>query len=296
MGKLIMSTKRNMIMCKRQRFNRSAGGNGLAFFFLLVLGAFTALPILYSVINAFKPLPELFTYPPRFFVQHPTLRNFGELFRLQKDMLVPIERYLVNSLFVTAAGTVLYVAVAAMAAYPLARFDFTGKKVLFQLVVLCILFRPEVTAIPQYVVMAKMHLIDTLGAVIFPILGTTFGVFLMRQFMETIPNDILEAARVDGLGEGGIFFRMVLPMVRPAMLTLVIFTFQSMWNNNGVQVIYQEKLKLLPTALQQISTAGFERAGVAAVISVILMLPPVLLFVFSQRSVIETMAYSGMKT
>ena len=280
---------------KHKAINRSAGGNGLAFLFLLLLGAFTALPIVYSVINAFKPLPELFTYPPRFFVQRPTLQNFSELFRLQQDMLVPIERYLLNSLFVTVVGTGLYVLVASLAAYPLARFDFTGKRILFQLVVLCILFRTEVTAIPQYVVMAKLRLIDTLGAVILPIMGTTFGVFLMRQFMEGIPNDILEAARVDGLNEGGVFWRIVIPMVRPAMLTLVIFTFQSLWNNNGVQVIYNENLKLLPTALQQISTSGFERAGVAAVIAVVLMLPPILLFFFSQRAVIETMAYSGMK-
>lgn len=171
----------------------------------------------------------------------------------------------------------------------------TRKLLLTQLVVFAILFRTEVTAIPQYIILSKLFMIDTYWAVILPAMSTSFGVFLMRQFIEGIPDEILESARIDGAGEWRIFFRLVMPAVKPAWLTLIIFTFQSIWNTTGVQYLYSENLKMLPVALQQISTAGLARAGIASAVTVILMLPPILIFIFSQGAVIETMAHSGIK-
>ena len=280
----------------RRRISRSAGGNFLVALFLLLLGAFMLLPIYYTVVNSLKPIHELFLFPPRLYVTSPTLDNFRGLIRIQGQAPVPFERYAFNSLFVTVAATGGFMLVASMAAYPLAKHRFPGKKVILQLVVFAILFRTEVTAVPQYILMVKTRLIDTYAALILPALATSFGVFLMTQFAEGIPEEILESARIDGAKEIPLFFRMVLPMVRPAWLTLGIFTFTSVWSTTGTQFIYSEELKMLPAMLAQIGGAGLSRAGVSAAVSVLLMVPPVVMFLFCQRSVIETMAHSGLKS
>ena len=279
----------------RRRISRSAGGNFLVALFLLLLGAFMLLPIYYTVVNSLKPIHELFLFPPRLYVTSPTLDNFRGLIRIQGQAPVPFERYAFNSLFVTVAATGGFMLVASMAAYPLAKHRFPGKKVILQLV-FAILFRTEVTAVPQYILMVKTRLIDTYAALILPALATSFGVFLMTQFAEGIPEEILESARIDGAKEIPLFFRMVLPMVRPAWLTLGIFTFTSVWSTTGTQFIYSEELKMLPAMLAQIGGAGLSRAGVSAAVSVLLMVPPVVMFLFCQRSVIETMAHSGLKS
>ena len=280
----------------RRRISRSAGGNFLVALFLLLLGAFMLLPIYYTVVNSLKPIHELFLFPPRLYVTSPTLDNFRGLIRIQGQAPVPFERYAFNSLFVTVAATGGFMLAASMAAYPLAKHRFPGKKVILQLVVFAILFRTEVTAVPQYLLMVKTRLIDTYAALILPALATSFGVFLMTQFAEGIPEEILESARIDGAKEIPLFFRMVLPMVRPAWLTLGIFTFTSVWSTTGTQFIYSEELKMLPAMLAQIGGAGLSRAGVSAAVSVLLMVPPVVMFLFCQRSVIETMAHSGLKS
>ena len=280
----------------RKRVSRSLGGNALVLIFMLLAGIFTVLPILYSALNAFKPINELFLYPPRFFVSHPTLDNFTELIKLQQDMLVPFERYLFNSVLVTVVATTAYVFLAALAAYPMAKHDFPGKVALMSVVVGAILFRPEVTAIPQFIIISKLYMVDTYASLILPALATSFGVFLMRQFMSTIPDELLESSRLDGAGEWGSFWRIVMPISRPAWLTLVILTFQSVWNTTGVQYIYSENLKMLPTALNQISTAGLSRAGVGSAVALFLMMPPIIIFMISQGSVMQTMAYSGLKS
>ena len=280
----------------RRRISRSAGGNFLVALFLLLLGAFMLLPIYYTVVNSLKPIHELFLFPPRLYVTSPTLDNFRGLIRIQGQAPVPFERYAFYSLFVTVAATGGFMLVASMAAYPLAKHRFPGKKVILQLVVFAILFRTEVTAVPQYILMVKTRLIDTYAALILPALATSFGVFLMTQFAEGIPEEILESARIDGAKEIPLFFRMVLPMVRPAWLTLGIFTFTSVWSTTGTQFIYSEELKMLPAMLAQIGGAGLSRAGVSAAVSVLLMVPPVVMFLFCQRSVIETMAHSGLKS
>ena len=280
----------------RRRISRSAGGNFLVALFLLLLGAFMLLPIYYTVVNSLKPIHELFLFPPRLYVTSPTLDNFRGLIRNQGQAPVPFERYAFNSLFVTVAATGGFMLAASMAAYPLAKHRFPGKKVILQLVVFAILFRTEVTAVPQYILMVKTRLIDTYAALILPALATSFGVFLMTQFAEGIPEEILESARIDGAKEIPLFFRMVLPMVRPAWLTLGIFTFTSVWSTTGTQFIYSEELKMLPAMLAQIGGAGLSRAGVSAAVSVLLMVPPVVMFLFCQRSVIETMAHSGLKS
>lgn len=278
-----------------RKLSRSIGGNVVIGLFLLLAGVFTALPIVYAIISSFKPLSELFIYPPRFFVTNPTFDNYLEVFSSQMNMLVPMERYLFNSVFVSAITTVVYILIASLAAYPLARNRFPGSHFIMQLVVFAILFRPEVIQIPQYLIFAKVGIVDTYFALIVPVLIGSFGVFLMKQFMEGIPNEMLESARIDGAGEWRIFFSLIMPMVKPAWLTLTIFTFQSVWNTTGLQYIFTENLKTLPTALSQMTSSGLSMAGVSSAVAVLLMLPPILMFVFTQSNVIETMSHSGIK-
>lgn len=279
----------------KKNLSRSRGGNLAVYIMLLLMGLFTALPLMYMVSNAFKPLSELYIFPPKITIANPTLDNFRDMVSLWDDMMVPFERYVFNTIMVTLIGTTVYVFIACLAAYPLAKHKFPGKAVISSLVVWAILFRAEVTAIPQFNIISKLNMLDTYFALVFPILAGTFGVFLVRQFMEGIPNVILEAARIDGLGEFGIFFKIVLPMVKPAWVTLIIFTFQSFWISTGNSYIYSEKLKLLPTALNQLNTAGLSRAGVSAAVMLLLMIVPVIVFLFCQKSVMQTMAHSGIK-
>lgn len=283
------------IHIKGRRLTRSKAGNIMVLFFLAMIGAFMLLPIYYAVVNSIKPIHELFLFPPRLYVTNPTLDNFTGLIRIQGQASVPMERYIFNSVFVAVFATAGYILVASMAAYPLAKRKFPLKAVLMQLIVFAILFRTEVTAVPQYILMVKTKLIDTYAALILPAMGTSFGVFLMIQFMEGIPEEILESARIDGAKEVKLFFTMVLPMVKPAWLTLGIFTFSSVWNTTGTQFIYSEEMKMLPAMLSQLSGAGLARAGISAAATVILMVPPIVFFLFSQRSVVETMAHSGLK-
>ena len=278
------------------RLSRSLGGTIAIALFLLVIGAFMALPIVYSLIQSVKPLDEIFAYPPRFFVRHPTFDNYIQVYQLCQNLWVPLSRYVFNSLFIAGVGTFVYVILASMAAFPLSKHKFLGKAVISALIVWALLFRSEVTGISQYIIISGMGMINTYWALLLPPLASTFGVFLMMQFMESaIPDAVLEAARIDGASEYRTFFSIAMPAVKPAWLTLVIFTFQSFWNVTGVSFVYDESLKTLPSVLNTISSGGLARAGATAAVAVILLVPPIIIFIISQSSISETMAHSGLK-
>jgi putative chitobiose transport system permease protein len=277
--------------------SRSRIGNAGVYLFLLCFCAFMALPSVYAVIQAFKPLDEIFLYPPRFFVRNPTLDNFSQVLTLTESLWVPFSRYLFNSTFITLIGTTLYVFLSASTGYALGKGNFRGKRVWSLLIVWALLFRPEVTAIPTYFVVSSLGMVDTYWAYILPALSGTIGVFLVRQFViVAIPDEILESARIDGASEFRIFLSIVMPGIKPALLTVMIFSFQSMWDSAGtVQYIFSENLKQLPMVLSTIAAGGIARAGAASAVSVILMLPSVAIFLLSQRSIMETMTHSGLK-
>ena len=281
---------------RSKRVSRSIGGNVAIFVMLSLFGLFFLFPLVYLIVNAFKPLNELFIYPPQFYVENPTMENFRLMFRLVGIMRVPFERYLFNSLFITAAGTVLYIFVASLAAYPLAKHQFGGRLLFVNLVVWAMLFRPEILQVPQYLIIVRLGWLNDYLSVIIPALASSMGVFLMRQFIVAmVPNALLEAAKIDGCSEWGMLFRIVLPMVKPAWMTLMLFTFQSLWNNTGSQFIYDEEMKELPVVLSQLAGGGIARAGVASAVALFLLIPTLAVFVVSQRSVIETMSHSGLK-
>lgn len=276
--------------------NRSAAGTAVVFLILLFTSLLMMMPFVYSIVQSLKPMEELFAFPPKFFVQNPTTENYQKLFQLTENLWVPFSRYVFNSVFVSVAGTALYILVASMAAYSLAFGDFPGAKLFNEIVVQALLFSSSVLAVSQYVILAKGRMLNTYWAVILPALSAPLGLFLMRQFMEQmIPKSMLEAAQIDGAGTFTTFWRVVMPVVKPAWLTLIIFTFQSLWSGAGNKYIYRENLKVLPTVLSQISAGGMARAGVAAAAAVVLMIPPILVFMAAQRNVLETMATSGIK-
>ena len=274
---------------------RSRGGNFVMFSLLILFGAFMVLPIVYSIRQSFKPLNEINLFPPRFFVTRPTLSNYGKLFQLSANLWVPFSRYVFNSVFVSVLVTLLNVIIASMCAYPLAKYRFPGSKLIFRTIVVALFFSSQVTYIPQYVLLSRMGMINTYWAMLLPPLATTLGLYLMRQYMIAIPDSLMEAAKLDGAWEYRIFWQIVMPNVKPAWLTLMIFSFQAVWNSSNNTCIYKEQLKTLPTVMSQLAAGGVARVGVGAAASVILMLPPVLLFVFTQTNIIDTMAASGMK-
>ena len=286
---------RKLFRFKRlRRGGRSRVGNAALFVVMIALSVLMIAPLVYSVINSFKPLDELFAYPPRFFVVRPTMENYSMLFKLVANMRVPFSRYLFNSAFITALTTVASVVIASMAAYPLAKYKLRLGW-LFDLVVLTLLFNGTVLALPQYVIMARLHLINTMLVYIIPNLAPPLGLFLMKQFMERIPMPLIESARIDGATQFQIFFRIVMPKVKPAWMTLTLFTFQSVWAQQPLNMVFDENLKLLNMAFTNVIAAGISRMGPSMASAVVLMLPLIVVFLVTQSNVIETMSASGIK-
>ena len=279
----------------KSKTGRSFWGDLLNFLFLALLGIIMLIPVVFSVSNAFKPLDELFVFPPRFFVRHPTFDNFRILPSLFSDSLVPLSRYILNTLFITIAGTAGSIVIASMAAYVLEKKKFRMREGIFKLVVNTLMFTPAVTAIPSFLIMSKLGFINSYAAILIPTIGSSLNVFLMKQFMVGVPNTILEAARIDGSGEQRIFWRIVMPSVKPAWMTLIIFCIQNLWGATGGNYIYNEELKTLPYALSQVMSAGLVRAGASAAITTLMMIVPMCVFVITQSNIMETMMSSGIK-
>ena len=280
---------------KKKRVSRSLAGDIALFILLAFFGCFSAYPLVYSICAAFKPLSELFIFPPKLFFEHPTLDNFTDLSSLLESSWVPFSRYLFNTCWITFAGTIGHVIIASMAAYPLAKYKFPGSKIIFGLVVYSLMFAAEVTATPRYIIFSGIGLIDTQLAIILPAFAYSLGLYLMKQFMSDIPMELIESAKIDGASEFQIYWHIVMPMVKPAWLTLIILLFQSLWNSNGGTYIYTESLKPLSYALEQIVAGGIARQGTSAAVMLIMMIVPITVFILSQSQIIETMAHSGMK-
>lgn len=283
-------------MSKLRRNKVAIAGDITTYLLLLLYGAFMALPLIYSVIQAFKPYNELFIFPPRFFARQPTMANFSQLFDLTSSTWVPFSRYVFNTVMNTVIGTVLHIIAAAMCAYPLAKNHFPGKKIIFNIVVWSLLFSGSVIEIPVYLVMSTLGIIDTYLAYWLPEIAVAMGTFLLKQNMSEIPDAMIEAARIDGASEWRILWRIAMPAVKPAWLTLAIFAFQRNWNATSSSYIYTETIKTLPAALSQITATGsVARAGEAYAASVLMLIPPILFFILAQSSTVKTMAHAGIK-
>ena len=293
--KVTKVTGQHKRLIKRRKPNRSVWGDFFLYLFLLLVALVMVFPIVYAINSALKPLDELFMFPPRIFAQNPTLDNFSDLFVTMGKSWVTFSRYLFNTVFITVVGTAGHLIIASMAAFVLAKYDFPGGKTFFKLVTVAMMFSGYVTAIPNYLIINALGWVDTYWAIIIPAFASPIGLFLMKQFMEGLPTSLIEAAKIDGANEWKVFMSIVMPNVKPAWMRLIIFSVQALWNNKAATFIYSEERKTLVYALQQIQSGGIARTGQGAAVLVVVMIVPILIFIFSESQILETMASSGLK-
>ena len=280
---------------KRRKPNRSVVGDVVIYFLLFLIALAMVFPLVFAVSSALKPLDELFLFPPKVFAQNPTMDNFQDLFVTMGKSWVTFSRYIFNTVFITVVGTAGHLIIASMGAFVLAKYEFPGSKLFFSIVVTALMFNGYVTAIPNYLIISKLGWIDTYWAIIVPAFAAPMGLFLMKQFMEGLPMSLVEAAMIDGASRWKIFIQIIMPNVKPAWLTLIIFSVQNLWNNKAATFIYSEEKKTLVYALQQIQSGGIARTGQAAAVTVVVMVVPILIFVLSESQILESMASSGLK-
>ncbi len=291
-----MARKRFKFSRRSRGVKRSYAADIVMYTILFIFGCVMALPFYLLILNSFKPLSEFFYFPPKFYVENATTQNYSDLFKLLSDSWVPFSRYIFNTVFITVVGTAGHILVASMAAYAFSKRKFPGSKVLFTLIVTSLMFRGEVTSIPSFMIHSTFGLVDSYLAYIIPTLQSTLGLYLMKQFMEQmVPDEILESARMDGAGEFRVFWTIAMPMVKPAWLTLMMLQVQGLWNMESSNYIRSEELKTLRYALDQIKTGGIARQGTTAAANVLMMAVPIIIFIFSQSNIVETMSTSGMK-
>ena len=281
---------------RKSKVSRSLSGDIILILFLILLASFMVLPVVYAISTSLKPNSELWLFPPRFIVRKPTLKNYTGLFEIMSTSWVPFSRYIFNTVFITVVGCVGHIIISSLCAYPISKYKFPGSQGFFNLVQASLMFSTAVTAIPAFIIMSKIHLVDSYGALILPAMGLPLGLFLMKQFMEqTVHPAVLESADIDGAGEMRKFFRIVMPMVRPAWLTLAIFSIQSLWTIGNTPYIYSEELKTLSYAMSQVAAAGISRQGIGAAVSIVMFAVPLLFFIITQSNIVETMSSSGIK-
>ena len=293
LGQKIQVPKKHLIT--RRHPNRSIAGDIGIYLLLIVFAIAMVFPLVFLVGSSLKPLDELFRFPPPVWPSHPTMDNFADLFVTMGQSWVPFSRYLMNTLLITVVGTFGHLVVAGMAAFVLAKYEFPGGKLFFTVATTFLMFSGVVTDIPNYLILSRLGLVDTYWALILPACAAPIGLFLMKQFMEGLPTALIEAATIDGASRGRVFWSIVMPNVKPAWLTMIIFSVQALWNNRAATIIYSEAKKPLVYALQQIQLGGIARTGQMAAANVIIVAVPILIFVFSQSRILETMASSGIK-
>ena len=280
-----------------KHFHRSQ----IKFFVVLIpMAIFVSLPMLFIVSHAFKPMNELFAFPPRFFVRRPTLDNFRNLVSVAANSGIPFSRYVFNSVLVTSVGVFLSILVTTMAAYALSKLKFKGKKLLFEINTLALMFVPIAVTIPRYLTIARLGLIDRYLVLILPLIAMPVGLFLVKQFIDQTPNEVIESAKIDGASEMQIYLRIILPIIAPAVATVGILSFQLIWNDVVGSTLYidDESMKTLSfyfSTLASLVGNPVAGQGMMAAASLIMFVPNIVIFIFLQNKVMNTMAHSGLK-
>ena len=280
-----------------KRFTRSRAGNVVYFSFLFLMGLFSMLPLVYCICTAFKPLDELLIFPPRFFVSRPTLANFTVLPTLLEKMRIPFSRYMFNSIFISIVSTFLNIFVSSMAAFTLSKSKLKFRNAFFWIVQFSLLYNGTTLGVPQYLIFSKLGIIDTYWVYILPVIPSSMGAFLIKQYVDSgVPDTIMEAARIDGANVFVIYWRIIMPMIKPAWMTQLLFSFQGIWSITPTAgTVFSENLKTLPYVMGSVSAGGTARSGAAMACTVLLMLPPILVYFVSQSNVLETMGSAGIK-
>ena len=275
--------------------NRSVGGDLSITVVLTILGCFMFLPMYYLIITAFKPIGEMFLTPPNFYVIKPTFQNFIDLFASMTSTWVPISRYIFNTIFISLGATVGCLIIGSMAAYAISKVRFPGYNIVFSLIVYSLMISSTVTGIAHFIIFVALGWLNTYTISIVPIWASTLGLYLMKNFIDSsIQDSMIEAARIEGCSEFRIYLTLVMPLVKPAWLTLMITVFQQVWNVGASSYVYSENLKTFDNAINSIiSASGTQGAGSAA--TVIMMSVPIIVFIISQSQIVETMGSSGMR-
>ncbi len=286
---------------RKTRFNpHGFHANQIPMYLVLVpLAVFMSLPIVFIINHAFKPIEELFAFPPRFFVSNPSMDNFVKLGRQASAGGISISRYVFNSTLVTVSVVVLSMLISSMAAFALSKLRFRGKHVLMEINNLAMMFVPIAVTIPRYLLVDNLGMINTYFAHILPLIAMPVGMFLVKQFTDQVPDSLMEAAIVDGAGYWTVYRKIILPMIKPAVATVAILAFQQVWNNTETSTMYinKESMRTLTFYMNTLAsnTNAVAGQGTAAAASLIMFLPNLILFIFMQSKVMNTMAHSGLK-
>lgn len=267
---------------------------------LAALLIFTAFPLVAMINRAFMPLEELFIYPPRIIVRRPTMKNFTDLLTSLSASTVPFTRYIFNSVWITLVSVSLSVVVSCLGAYGLVKHKPYGANALFAIVLAGLMFSGHVTQIPNYMIVSGMGLMNSYSALIIPKIAVAYNFFLIKQFCEQLPDSLLEAARIDGANELTVFFKIALPLLKPAWSTLAVFSFVSNWNDSFSPLVYitSVQMKTLPLALQTLAGGAgvVSRSGAVGAASLLTTLPTIIVYTVMRGRVMQTMTYSGIKS
>ncbi len=285
------------IKVKKFSWKKITVGRVVFYLIMIALAFFFLLPLIYMVCTAFKPLDELFLFPPEFFVKHPTLQNFSDLVATLDSSDVPFTRYLFNSILVTVVTVVLTVICCCMGAFVSEKLRLKGMGVFSQIVVYALMFSVPAAQIPIYMIINGLGMLNTYWSLIIPKIATPLYFFLYQQFVSQVPDSLLESAKLDGCGNFKIFLKIVVPMTKAAISTIIVFAFVANWNDSFAPLIYINKqaMKTVPLVLSNIGTGGVARAGAGSAATLLTTMPSIVISVAMQSNILKTMAYSGIK-
>ncbi len=270
-------------------------------FLLMVLpiAAFMLLPLIYIFNHAFKPFDELIEYPPRFFVRRPTFDNLIELFDTATTTGIPVSRYLFNSVIITLSVVILSIFLSTLTGYALSKMKFHINKYISSINTIAMMFVGTAVVIPRYIIVENLGLIDNFFVHIIPMIAIPVGLFLVKQFIDQIPNELIEAAKIDGASHFKIYLTIILPLIKPAIATIAILSFQAVWNNADISATYinSDSLKTFAYYMATLSSSSntVAGAGMSAVATLIMFIPNLVIFIFLQSKVMSTMVHSGIK-
>ncbi len=270
------------------------GGRILRYVVLILLAVLFISPLVFMLVTSFKTRIEAAGIPPTWIPNDPTLQAYRTILGSEGT---PVLRWFINSIVAAAAHAALVVATSALAAYPLARMNFRGKGIVFGMIVATLFVPPVILIIPNYLIVGQLQWLDTLMAVIIPTAASAFGVFFLRQFFISLPRELEEAALIDGANRFQTFFKVILPLSRPALVTLAMLAFLTNWNDFlwPVYVLFSPEIQTLPAGLANLQSANSVRYDLLMAGAVIASVPVLLLYVFAQRFIIEGVSRSGLK-
>lgn len=297
MKKNLSINNRNIKWRKSKKKNITLGWISV-YTVMIVLLIFMAIPLVMIYVTSFKPIEELLIFPPRIYVVRPTFSNYSNLFTLLGEGDIPASRFLFNSILVTSASVYGTIWVSCMGAYAIEKVRMPGHKIIFRFVVWGLMFSPIAAQIPNYLMIQRMGIYNTYWALILPGIVIPMHLFLIKQFTSQVPDSIIESARIDGCSEFSVLSKIMMPMLRPAWTTVLVFGFFNSWNgtNNAIFYVNEQAMKTFPYFLTSIGgMSGLARLGEGMAAAAFMITPTILVYLIMQKKVIDTMAYAGIK-